>query len=163
MKKPYNVLFLCTGNSSRSILAEAILNHRRADNFCGFSAGSHPTGVVNPNALNVLAAAHVPTENLRSKSWEEFARPGAPTMDFIITVCDGAAGETCPVWPGHPVAAHWGMPDPAAVKGNAVEIDFAFRRAFLTLRHRIDLFLNLPFATLDAATLRREINCAGQQ
>lgn len=163
MSKRYNVLFLCTGNSARSILAEAILNHLRADNFHGFSAGSQPTGIVSPNALSILAAAHVPTENLRSKGWDEFARPGAPNMDFIITVCDNAAGETCPVWPGHPVTAHWGMQDPAAVKGNAVEIDFAFRQAFLTLRHRINLFLNLPLASLDAATLKKEINLIGRQ
>ena len=129
MNNFYNVLFLCTGNSARSILAEAILNHRGAPQFHGFSAGSHPTGAVNPNAINLLAFAHLPIEGLRSKSWDEFAKPGAPQMDFIFTVCDNTAGETCPIWPGHPMAAHWGVPDPAAVRGTRKNIDRAFRDA----------------------------------
>jgi len=154
MNNSYNVLFLCTGNSARSILAEAILNHRGAPQFHGFSAGSHPTGVVNPNALTLLGFAHLPTGGLRSKSWDEFAKPGAPQMDFIITVCDNAAGETCPVWPGHPITAHWGVPDPAAVRGTPQDIDRAFRDAFFTLEKRIELFLSLPYASLDALQLK---------
>jgi|SRR6267142_6454727 len=158
MNNSYNVLFLCTGNSARSILAEAILNHRGAPQFHGFSAGSHPTGVVNPNAINLLAFAHLPTEGLRSKSWDEFAKLGAPQMDFIFTVCDNAAGETCPIWPGHPIAAHWGVPDPAAVKGMQDAIDRAFRDAYFTLEKRIELFLSLPYASLD--TLELKARCA---
>ena len=154
MNNSYNVLFLCTGNSARSILAEAILNHRGAPQFHGFSAGSHSTGVVNPNAINLLAFAHLPTEGLRSKSWDEFAKPGAPQMDFIFTVCDNAAGETCPIWPGHPIAAHWGVPDPAAVKGMQDDIDRAFRDAYFTLEKRIELFLSLPHASLNALKLK---------
>ncbi len=154
MNHSYNVLFLCTGNSARSILAEAILNHRGAPQFHGFSAGSHPTGVVNPNAISLLASAHLPAEGLRSKSWDEFAKPGAPQMDFIFTVCDNAAGETCPIWPGHPIAAHWGVPDPAAVRGTREDIDRAFRDAYFTVEKRIELFLSLPCGSLDAVELK---------
>src|SRR5258707_9491317 len=154
MNHSYNVLFLCTGNSARSILAEAILNHRGAPQFHGFSAGSHPTGAVNPNAINLLAFAHLPIEGLRSKSWDEFAKPGAPQMDFVFTVCDNTAGETCPIWPGHPMAAHWSVPDPAAVRGTRKNIDRAFRDAYFTLEKRIELFLSLPHASLDALELK---------
>ncbi len=154
MNNFYNVLFLCTGNSARSILAEAILNHRGAPQFHGFSAGSHPTGAVNPNAINLLAFAHLPIEGLRSKSWDEFAKPGAPQMDFVFTVCDNTAGETCPIWPGHPMAAHWSVPDPAAVRGTRKNIDRAFRDAYFTLEKRIELFLSLPHASLDALELK---------
>jgi arsenate reductase len=154
MNDSYNVLFLCTGNSARSILAEAIMNHRGAPQFHGFSAGSHPTGTVNPNAIKLLASARLPTEGLRSKSWDEFAKPGAPEMDFIFTVCDAAAGESCPLWPGHPITAHWGIPDPAAVHGTAEEIERAFRDVYFTLEKRIELFLRLPHASLDAMEMR---------
>jgi len=154
MNDSYNILFLCTGNSARSILAEAIMNHRGAPQFHGFSAGSHPTGTVNPNALKMLASARLPIEGLRSKSWDDFAKPGAPQMDFIFTVCDDAAGESCPLWPGHPITAHWGVPDPAAVHGTQEEIERAFRDAYFTLEKRIELFLSLPYASLDAMEMR---------
>ena len=162
MNSSYNVLFLCTGNSARSILAEAILNHRGAPQFHGFSAGSHPSGVVNPNALTLLAFAHLPTEGLRSKSWDEFGKPGAPQMDFIFTVCDNAAGETCPIWPGHPITAHWGVPDPAAVSGTREDIDRSFREAYFTLEKRIELFLSLPHASLDALQLKAKCTEIGR-
>src|ERR1700745_64661 len=129
----YNVLFLCTGNSARSILAEAILNFKGRPTFSAYSAGSHPTGKVRPEALRELEIAHLPTEGLRSKSWDEFAKPGAPALDFVFTVCDNAARETCPVWPGQPMTAHWGVPDAAQVKGTAQQIERAFRAGFLTL------------------------------
>ena len=144
MKPPYNVLFLCTGNSARSVLAEAILNRKGRPNFCAFSAGSHPTGRVNPHAIRQLESAGLETQGLRSKSWDEFAKPGAPRMNFVFTVCDNAANEICPVWPGQPITAHWGVPDPAAVTGTPEEIQRAFRDAFVTLDRRIGLFLSLP-------------------
>jgi len=163
MNKAYNVLFLCTGNSARSILAEAILNRRGAPNFHGYSAGSHPTGRVNPNALEQLRIAGLPTEGWRSKSWDEFAAPGAPRMDFVFTVCDSAAAEICPVWPGQPVTAHWGVPDPATVVGGQEEIARAFRDAFVTLGRRIDLFLALPLEKLDTLALKKQVDRIGRE
>jgi len=163
MSKRYNVLFLCTGNSSRSILAEAILNHRGGKDFHAFSAGSRPTGRVNPNALHQLESVGLPAEGLRSKNWDEFAKPGAPRMDFVFTVCDSAAAEVCPVWPGQPVTAHWGVPDPAAVAGSPEEISRAFRDAFVTLGRRIDLFLSLPLASLDLLAVKKEVDRIGRK
>jgi len=163
MTQPFNVLFLCTGNSARSILAESILKKRGTPHFRAFSAGSHPTGRVNPHALRQLQSAGLPTEGLRSKSWDEFALPGAPRMDFVFTVCDSAAAEVCPVWPGQPVTAHWGLPDPAAVTGSEEEIERAFRDAFVTLRRRIELFLSLPLASLDQLAIKREVDRIGRQ
>ena len=157
-----NVLFLCTGNSARSILAENLMDHWGAGRFRGFSAGSFPKGAVRPEALRVLAEAGMRTEGLRSKSWDEFAAPRAPVMDFVFTVCDDAVGEVCPIWPGQPVTAHWGIPDPAAVDGSAAERMLAFREAFRALKTRIKLFLSLPIASLDRMTLTRkaeEIGC----
>src|SRR5712671_1136346 len=158
-----NVLFLCTGNSARSILAEAILNQKGSPNFRACSAGSHPTGRVNPIAVKLLDAAKMPVANLRSKSWDEFAKPGAPEMDFVFTVCDNAANEVCPVWPGHPATAHWGVADPAAVHGTEAEVQPAFRDAFVVLERRIDLFLTLPHASLEGMALKREIEKIGRQ
>jgi len=155
--KTYNVLFLCTGNSARSILAEALLTHKGAGQFRGFSAGSHPTGRLRPEALRQLAAVGIATEGLRSKSWDEFAEPGAPEMDFIFTVCDNAAGEVCPVWPGHPVTAHWGLPDPAAVQGTEEEVARAFREAFMVLDRRISLLLALPTSALEQMALKQRV------
>ena len=163
MPAQYNVLFLCTGNSARSILAEAILNRRGAPTFRGFSAGSRPTGRVNPYALQQLEAAGLPTTGARSKSWEEFAKPGAPKMQFVFTVCDNAAKETCPIWPGQPMTAHWGVPDPAAVDGSTEQIARAFREAFVTLDRRIALFLSLPLSTLDQLAVKKEIDRIGGQ
>jgi arsenate reductase (thioredoxin) len=163
MPSQYNVLFLCTGNSARSILAEAILNRRGAPTFRGFSAGSRPTGRVNPYALQQLEAAGLPTAGARSKSWEEFAKPGAPKMQFVFTVCDNAAKETCPIWPGQPMTAHWGVPDPAAVDGSPDQITRAFREAFVTLDRRIALFLSLPLSTLDQLAIKKEIHRIGGQ
>jgi arsenate reductase len=157
MANPYNVLILCTGNSARSILGEALFNHRGAGRFRGFSAGSHPTGKPRPEALAALAEQGISTAGLRSKSWNEFAQPGAPVMDFIFTVCDNAAGETCPLWPGHPVTAHWGLPDPAAVHGTPAEIAAAFRITLAALDRRISLMLALPIEQLDAAELRARL------
>ena len=159
----YNVLFLCTGNSARSIMAEAILNRVGRSTFTAYSAGSHPTGAVRPEALKELEAAHISLDGLRSKSWDEFARPGAPEMDFVFTVCDKAAKEICPVWPGQPMTAHWGVPDPAAVQGNAAEIALAFRTAFVTLDRRIRLFLSLPLASLDRLALKKKVDDIGRQ
>lgn len=159
----YNVLFLCTGNSARSIMAEAILNRKGRPNFQAYSAGSHPTGRVRPEALRQLELAHLPTEGLRSKDWEEFAKPGAPQMNFVFTVCDNAAKEVCPVWPGQPMTAHWGVPDPAAVEGSPEEIERAFRDAFMTLDRRISLLLCLPLSSLDKLAIKREIDRIGQQ
>jgi len=163
MPSQYNVLFLCTGNSARSILAEAILNRRGAPTFRGFSAGSRPTGRVNPYALQQLEAAGLPTAGARSKSWEEFAKPGAPKMQFVFTVCDNAAKETCPIWPGQPMSAHWGVPDPAAVDGSPDQITRAFREVFVTLERRIALFLSLPLSTLDQLAIKKEIERIGGQ
>jgi arsenate reductase len=161
MQGRYNVLFLCTGNSARSIMAEAILNGKGGSFFVGHSAGSHPSGVVRPEALKQVGLARLPTEGLRSKSWEEFAKPGAPTMDFVFTVCDSATQEMCPVWPGQPMTAHWGVPDPAAVKGTPEQIERAFRDAYLILERRISLFLSLPLVSLDKLALQKEIRRIG--
>jgi arsenate reductase (thioredoxin) len=161
--EPYTVLFLCTGNSARSIMAEAILNHKGRPSFTGYSAGSHPSGAVRPEALRQLAAAHIPTDGLRSKSWDEFAHAGAPKFNFVITVCDNAKNEVCPVWPGQPIAAHWGVPDPAAVQGTADQIAKAFRDAFFTLDRRISLFLALPLASLDRLATQNALNKIAHQ
>jgi arsenate reductase (thioredoxin) len=163
MATPYNVLFLCTGNSARSIMAEAILNHKGKPAFTAFSAGSHPSGTVRPEALKQLEIAHIPTNGLRSKSWEEFGRTGAPQMNFVFTVCDSAANETCPLWPGQPMTAHWGVSDPSAVHGDAAEIERAFREAFFLLDRRISLFLALPLTALDRLALKKEIDRIGRQ
>ena len=163
MQKRYNVLFLCTGNSARSILGEAILNHRGRPNFHAFSAGSHPAGRVHPYALKQLESAGLPVAGLRSKSWNEFAKPGAPQMQFVFTVCDSAAAEVCPVWPGQPVTAHWGIPDPAAIVGSPDEIAWAFRDAFVTMGRRIDLFLSLPMEKLDTLALKKEVVRIGRE
>ncbi|HLH09080.1 MAG TPA: arsenate reductase ArsC [Terriglobales bacterium] len=163
MRDKYNVLFLCTGNSARSIMAEAILNQRGQGRFTAYSAGSHPSGKVHPQALQQLERSHLPTANLRSKSWDEFALPNAPKMDFVFTVCDNAANEICPVWPGQPLTAHWGIPDPAAASGSLDQVERAFREAFVTLDRRIALFLSLPMKTLDALTLKKEIDRIGTQ
>ena len=155
--KVYNVLFLCTGNSARSILSEALLNRHGAGRFRAFSAGSQPAGRVNPFALELLRDAGFPTEGLRSKNWDEFAAPGAPQLDFVFTVCDNAAAEVCPVWPGQPVTAHWGVPDPAAMQGSDESKRKAFRDAFITLERRINLFLSLPIHSLDQLALTRRV------
>lgn len=159
----YNVLFICTGNSARSILAEALLNTMGRGQFRGHSAGSHPKGAVHPMALQALQALGIPTQGLRSKGWEEFARPGAPVMDFVFTVCDQAAGEVCPVWPGQPMTAHWGMPDPAAVEGSEDARYSAFRAAAVTMKRRIELMLALPLHRLDAMAVRREVTSIGSR
>jgi arsenate reductase len=159
----YNVLFLCTGNSARSILAEAILNRKGAPHFIAYSAGSHPRGAVHPAALQLLAAGKFPTSTLRSKPWDEFAKPGAPKLDFVFTVCDNAAGEVCPIWPGQPMTAHWGIPDPAAVTGTPEQVDKAFRDAFVHLDRRISFFLSLPLSSLDHLAIKKEIDRIGQQ
>ena len=162
MKDHYNVLFLCTGNSARSIMAEAILKSKGGPAFTAYSAGSHPTGTVRPEALRQLERTHLPIKDLRSKSWEEFSAPGAPKLDFVFTVCDNAANEVCPVWPGQPLTAHWGIPDPAAVRGSEADIERAFRDAFFLLDRRISLFLSLPFQALDNLALQRELRNIGQ-
>ena len=162
-KGQYNVLFLCTGNSARSIMAEAILNQKGRPAFTAYSAGSHPGGRVRPEALKQLTAAKLPTAGLRSKSWDEFAEPGAPQMDFVFTVCDHAAREACPVWPGQPMTAHWGVPDPAAVTGTAEKIERAYRDAFWTLDRRIGLFLALPLSSLDKLAIQKQIEDIGRQ
>jgi arsenate reductase (thioredoxin) len=159
----YNVLFLCTGNSARSIMAEAILNFKGKPRFTAYSAGSHPTGAVRPEALALLQSGRVPTDGLRSKDWQEFSKPGAPKLDFVFTVCDNAAKEVCPVWPGQPMTAHWGAPDPAAVKGTPKEVERAFREAFTILERRIGLFLSLPLASIDKMALKKEVDRIGQQ
>jgi len=163
MQRPYNVLFLCTGNSARSIMAEAIMNHKGRPNFVAYSAGSHPSGLVRLEALRQLEAAHLPSSGFRSKSWDEFARAGAPNLDFVFTVCDNAANEVCPVWPGQPMTAHWGVPDPAAVRGTGEQVEKAFRDAFFLLDRRISLFLSLPLATLDGLSLKKAIDNIGRQ
>jgi arsenate reductase (thioredoxin) len=159
----YNVLFLCTGNSARSIMAEAVLNRKGKPNFAAFSAGSFPSGLVNPYAVKQLEAARLPSSNLRSKSWDEFAKPGAPKLDFVFTVCDNAAREVCPVWPGQPITAHWGVPDPAAVTGSPAQIERAFLDTFVVLDRRISLFLSLPLSSLDKLALKKEIDRIGMQ
>ncbi|HKD85736.1 MAG TPA: arsenate reductase ArsC [Terriglobales bacterium] len=161
MPAHYNVLFLCTGNSARSIMAEAILNFKGRSAFTAYSAGSHPSGRVRPEALRELERAHVPTSGLRSKSWDEFAEPGAPQINFVFTVCDNAAKEVCPLWPGQPMTAHWGIPDPAAVAGTPGEIERAYREAFFLLERRIELFLSLPLASLDRLAIQAEIERIG--
>ncbi|MFY9912766.1 MAG: arsenate reductase ArsC [Candidatus Sulfotelmatobacter sp.] len=158
MEGHYNVLFLCTGNSARSIMAEVILNHKGRPNFTAYSAGNHPSGAVRPEAVAQLRNAHLSADGLRSKSWAEFSAPGAPKLDFVFTVCDNAAKEVCPVWPGQPITAHWGVPDPAAVRGSEAEIERAFRDAFFLLERRISLFLCLPFKALDSLALKRELD-----
>jgi arsenate reductase len=159
----YDVLFLCTGNSARSIMAEAILNHKGRPNFTAYSAGSHSSGMVRPEALKQLEAARIPISGLRSKNWDEFSMRGAPKLDFVFTVCDNAAKEICPVWPGQPMTAHWGIPDPASVQGSSEEIGKAFRDAFFMLDRRIGLFLSLPLSTLDHLALKKEIDKIGRQ
>jgi arsenate reductase len=159
----YNVLFLCTGNSARSILAEALLNKKAKGSFSAYSAGSHPSGMVRPEALRQLELAGIATDGLRSKSWDEFAGPDAPKMNFVFTVCDNAANEVCPFWPGQPMTAHWGVPDPAAVKGTPEEIERAYRDAFSKLDRRIGLFLSLPLSTLGSVAIQKEIDSIGRQ
>ena len=163
MQGHYNVLFLCTGNSARSIMAETIMNHKGSPRFTAFSAGSHPSGAVRPEALRQLESAHISTAGLRSKSWDEFARPAAPKLDFIFTVCDNAAREVCPIWPGQPITAHWGVPDPAAVEGTPEQIAKAFRDAFFLLDRRISLFLCLPLDAIDSLAIKKEIDSIGRQ
>lgn len=160
--RSYNVLVLCTGNSARSILAEALMNRWGAGRMRGFSAGSHPKGAVHPLALELLERMEFPTADLRSKSWDEFAGPGAPTLDFVFTVCDNAAGEVCPVWLGHPMTAHWGINDPAAVEGSDADKRRAFRAAFDALEKRIKAFVTLPIDSLDQQTLKHRLNEIGR-
>lgn len=162
MSEHYNVLFLCTGNSARSIMAEAILNQRGKGRFTAFSAGSHPSGQPRPEALKQIESARMPATGLRSKSWDEFSAPGAAKMDFVFTVCDNAAKEACPYWPGQPMTAHWGVPDPAAAKGTPEEIARVFRDAFVILDRRIGLFLSLPLGTLDQLAIKRELENIGR-
>ncbi len=159
---PFNVLFLCTGNSARSIMAESLLNGRGGGRFVGFSAGSEPKGRVHPLALELLGDRQLPTAGARSKSWDEFAVPGAPALDAVITVCDNAAGETCPIWPGHPLTAHWGIADPAAVEGSVTERRAAFRKAFDELDHRIAGLMGLPIASTDRAGLQDRLRAIGR-
>lgn len=160
--RPYNVLFLCTGNSARSILAEAILNRLGAGKFVAYSAGSQPKGEVNPHALRLLERFNYKIGDFRSKSWDEFAQPGAPQLDFVFTVCDNAAGEVCPIWPGQPMTAHWGIADPAAVEGSDVEIGKAFIEAYSRLNNRLSIFTALPFESLDRLSLQTKLNEIGQ-
>ncbi|MDJ0943933.1 MAG: arsenate reductase ArsC [Kiloniellales bacterium] len=162
-EKVYDVLFLCTGNSARSILAECILNREGMGRFRGFSAGSQPKGEVHPFAIDLLRNQNYPTAELRSKSWDEFAGPGAPELDFVFTVCGNAAGEVCPVWPGQPMTAHWGVPDPAASEGSEAERRAAFGEAFRMLSNRISIFVNLPIASLDKLTLQSRLREIGDQ
>jgi arsenate reductase len=162
MSGRYNVLFLCTGNSARSIMAEAIMNAKGRPAFTAYSAGSHPAGRVRPEALKQLERARLSTSGLRSKSWDEFAVPGAPKMDFVFTVCDSAANEVCPIWPGQPITAHWGVADPGAVTGTPEQIEKAFREAFTILERRIGLFLCLPFTSLDRLAVKREAERIGK-
>src|SRR5580698_4245560 len=163
MPRHYNVLFLCTGNSARSIMAEAIMNYKGRPNFTAYSAGSHPSGAVRPEAIAMLENAHLPIDGLRSKSWDEFAKPDAPKLDFVFTVCDNAAKEVCPLWPGQPMTAHWGVPDPAAATGTPEQIERAFREAFMILDRRISLLLCLPLSTLEKLAIKEEIVRIGQQ
>jgi len=159
---PLNVLFLCTGNSARSIMAEAIMNRVGAGRFRAYSAGSMPTGTVNPHAIALLKSQNYLTDGFRSKPWEEFSGPHAPKLDFVFTVCDNAANEVCPIWPGQPMTAHWGLPDPAAVQGSPAEIGMAFADTFRMLNNRIGLLVNLPLASLDKLSLQRRLNEIGQ-
>jgi protein-tyrosine-phosphatase len=161
-EQPFNVLFLCTGNSARSIIAEAILNRIGVGHFRGHSAGSQPKGQVNPHTITLLQGLNHPTSLLRSKSWSEFARPGAPALDFVFTVCDNAAGEACPVWPGQPMTAHWGVPDPAEATGSEAEIAFAFKDTYRMLHQRIAIFTALPIRSLDQLTLQKRLREIGQ-
>lgn len=163
MQGRYNVLFLCTGNSARSIMAEAIMNRKGFPAFTAYSAGSHPKNVVHPAALRQIESARLPVAGLRTKDWAEFAKPGAPEMDFVFTVCDNAAKEVCPVWPGQPMTAHWGVPDPAAVESTSEQIEKAFRDAFMILDRRISLFLCLPLASLDKLAIKKEIDRIGHE
>jgi arsenate reductase (thioredoxin) len=163
MKDHYNVLFLCTGNSARSIMAEAIMNYKGRPKFTAYSAGSHPSGSVRPEAIAQLESARLSTSDLRSKSWEEFSTPDAPKLDFVFTVCDNAAKEVCPIWPGQPMTAHWGVPDPASVQGTEDEVRRAYREAFFMLDRRIGLFLNLPFRALDGLAIKKKIDEIGHQ
>jgi arsenate reductase (thioredoxin) len=163
MEGQYNVLFLCTGNSARSIMAEALLNLKGRPTFKAYSAGSHASGKVRPEALTQLESAHVPITGLRSKNWDEFAKPDAPKLDFVFTVCDNAAKEVCPIWPGQPMTAHWGVPDPAAVRGTGEEIRRAFRDAFFMLERRIGLFLCLPLSSIDRLKIQKELDNIGRQ
>lgn len=160
--RPYHVLFLCTGNSARSILAEVLINHWGGGRFIGYSAGSRPTGRVNPIALELLRHMQLPTDALRSKSWDEFTVPGAPNLDFVVTVCDNAAGEQCPFWPGQPMTAHWGVEDPAAVEGNDTEKWLAFRKAFRELENRIKIFVSLKISSLDRLSLQNRLQEIGR-
>jgi arsenate reductase len=163
MARHYNALFLCTGNSARSIMAEAILSKRGSPTFTAYSAGSHPNGVVHAAALRQIAAAKMSIDGLRSKDWSEFSKPGAPHLDFVFTVCDNAAREVCPIWPGQPMTAHWGIPDPGAVRGTPEQIETAFRDAFVTLDRRITLFLSLPMSSLDKMAIKTEIDRIGHE
>jgi arsenate reductase (thioredoxin) len=160
--RPFNVLFLCTGNSARSIMAETILNKLGAGKFNAYSAGSQPKGQVNPHTIQLLRSLDYDTSGFRSKSWGDFAKPGAPSLDFVFTVCDNAAGETCPVWPGQPMTAHWGIPDPAEAKGNAAEIAFAFKDAYRMLHQRISIFTALPLRSLDKLSLQNRLHEIGR-
>ena len=162
MSRPYNILFLCTGNSARSILAEAITNRLGAGRLLAFSAGSMPKAEVNPHAITLLKRLGYPTDGLRSKSWDEFAAPGAPALDFVFTVCDNAAAEVCPIWPGQPMTAHWGLADPAAASGSDAEIAVAFAEAYRQLNNRISTFASLPIASLDALSLQRRLDEIGR-
>jgi arsenate reductase len=163
MQGHYNVLFLCTGNSARSIMAEAIMNHKGSPRFTAFSAGSHPSGAARPEALRQLEITHISSAGLRSKSWDEFAQPAAPKLDFVFTVCDNAAREICPIWPGQPMTAHWGVPDPAAVQGTPEQRAKGFRDAFFLLDRRISLFLCLPLDAIDSLAIKKEIDSIGRQ
>jgi arsenate reductase len=162
MDRPYNVLFLCTGNSARSILAEALINHWGRERFIGYSAGTHPRGVVHPVALQLLARMRLPMQSLRSKSCDEFTSTGAPSLDFVFTVCDNAAGEACPAWPGQPMTAHWGVPDPAAVEGGEIQQWVAFRTVFKELENRIKVFTSLPIHALDRVKLQEQLVAIGR-
>ena len=162
MDRPFNVLFLCTGNSARSIMAEAILNKLGRGTFLAYSAGSHPNGRLNPHTIQLLQSLDYDTSAFRSKSWNEFAKPGAPVLDFAFTVCDNAAGESCPVWPGQPMTAHWGVPDPAEAKGSAAEIALAFKDAYRMLHHRIGIFTALPIRSLDRLSLQQRLKNIGR-
>jgi arsenate reductase len=163
MQGRYNVLFLCTGNSARSIMAEAVMNSKGRPNFIAYSAGSHATGRARPEALHQLELAHLPTDGLRSKNWDEFAAPAAPELHFVFTVCDNAAKEVCPIWPGQPMTAHWGVPDPAAVAGTPEQVERAFREAFMILDRRISLLLCLPLSSLDKLAIQKEIDRIGHE